>query len=966
MVLCMILVGGLTFAAVALWSDMGCGSRCYNFLEEHHQFVIYCVLVVLIVLLGLYLLDFFVPPHLPGMYLTLSGSSKTWGRLMFCLAVLASLAAGFLSAKNAPPIPLVITIFLSPVSVLLLRWATMPQERFSRRPSDVVDTDKFEERMAILKMLTGEEKDQKEFYLAAMCAFATVGLATLVVWIPWAAAREAKAQGDFEDAANYEQRSMVFVRWSAPLLAAVSNLIFTCFAGLRVTLHRAYTATDEAKNRLIVGTNSSMNKEMMAHRIAALQAQLQGANTTPTTALRTTEDRMQQYLVQHISHMKQLSNMVKSIGCAFIAMIGAFYVAFQLTAADSHIAVMVQGALAALFVTFLAWVFVSFNRLWMHTSVWLVDLPLWKAALANSQANWARAGMLCIMLPFTPLVVVFSWVNQRVRRCRRLSTERLCLTERVQSWIVSMREWNWVSVLLWCYGIALLAILYKIIPIFLNVLLAWMTALMDSLSFLWLLVAVFGCGMFLFMLPPIPGPPIYLFGGVMISDKCPWGFWWGSLVCIALCFALKLTACAVQQKLIGERLGNSLWVRQTCRVHKPFMRAIEAVLRRPGLSFGKVMILCGGPDWPTSVLAGILKLSLAQCLLGTCPVLASVIPLALTGSFYLRRQESEVWVRSGNLMFSLTALVSIVFWAGSAWAIQDEFDRNYVALTAPLIEHVDLEWLDYRAAHIASLCQVVWTDLPVFVKIPFVLGAFCVMILAHLFFWRGSVCFGTFALTDDIYALRWLGKDGLVRPLGLLGLEATAVCFLGLLVFLCWRKCRNRERIRTGAREMDAKEASWKRQRTEQAFEAVTSPRTPRTPIHSLGSSSNLIAPTEPFFHTSVSVLDDEGSVEVGDASINHGSSQATEAVRKATELEPDLEEMLGPNLFSDKEGLGTPGTIRPDSRAVDDGPVLEADEQRCCSTACGLSPPGLRTRSSKFSPVGTTAQQGERCSFSL
>lgn len=59
------------------------------------------------------------------------------------------------------------------------------------------------------------------------------------------------------------------------------------------------------------------------------------------------------------------------------------------------------------------------------------------------------------------------------------------------------------------------------------------------------------------------------------------------------------------------------------------MRAIEQVLRRPGMSFGKCMILCGGPagclrrllclsaeDWPTSVLAGILRLSLVQCTIG--------------------------------------------------------------------------------------------------------------------------------------------------------------------------------------------------------------------------------------------------------------------------------------------------------------------------------------------------------------
>lgn len=48
------------------------------------------------------------------------------------------------------------------------------------------------------------------------------------------------------------------------------------------------------------------------------------------------------------------------------------------------------------------------------------------------------------------------------------------------------------------------------------------------------------------------------------------------MICVSLCFVLKLTACAVQQKLIGERLGDNQWVRQTVGVHKPFIRVRPA------------------------------------------------------------------------------------------------------------------------------------------------------------------------------------------------------------------------------------------------------------------------------------------------------------------------------------------------------------------------------------------------------
>jgi hypothetical protein len=42
---------------------------------------------------------------------------------------------------------------------------------------------------------------------------------------------------------------------------------------------------------------------------------------------------------------------------------------------------------------------------------------------------------------------------------------------------------------------------------------------------------------------------------------------------------------------------------------------------------GKVCILVAGPDFPTSVLCGILKLNIPQMLLGTTPVIfVSIIP----------------------------------------------------------------------------------------------------------------------------------------------------------------------------------------------------------------------------------------------------------------------------------------------------------------------------------------------------
>ena len=56
-------------------------------------------------------------------------------------------------------------------------------------------------------------------------------------------------------------------------------------------------------------------------------------------------------------------------------------------------------------------------------------------------------------------------------------------------------------------------------------LLAWLNSVVANLPFAGILGFTFAAGMVLFMLPPVPGPPIYLFGGLVISEHCPYGFW---------------------------------------------------------------------------------------------------------------------------------------------------------------------------------------------------------------------------------------------------------------------------------------------------------------------------------------------------------------------------------------------------------------------------------------------------------
>mmetsp|Transcript_64361 Transcript_64361/g.186551 ORF Transcript_64361/g.186551 Transcript_64361/m.186551 type:complete len:1122 (+) Transcript_64361:120-3485(+) len=434
-------------------------------------------------------------------------------------------------------------------------------------------------------------------------------------------------------------------------------------------------------------------------------------------------------------------------------------------------------------------------------------------------SNWFRAAACVFWGTMVPVYLALDMLRKLTRHCKQTDkTWRLSTDEGVHV-RDHFYEWKWTDILCKIVLLGALGLMLVLGGKLTFVFFSWLNVKLEIFDLAVVCVIVFFVGVAMFMLPPVPGPPIYLFGGFVISDRCPWGFWWGALCCILLCFVLKLTACAVQQKIIGGLMSNSLWVRQTCGVHTPLMRAIERVLRRPGLSFGKVMILCGGPDWPTSVLAGILRISLFQCELGTTPIISSVVTLCLSGSFYLKGDEGEAWVRMGNLMFLLTGVLNMTFWAGLAWAIQDEYEKHQAEITRPREEFVELEWLDYRSAYISERCAVTWSEVPWIVRTLYAFGALMLGIVGYLFF--GTQCFGKFELGDSLDEVSWFGPQGLIRPLGVYGLYVAAASFTFLIPYKVWRTNQSRLLVRKAAEEIAGEEKEWKEKRAREAREAA-------------------------------------------------------------------------------------------------------------------------------------------------
>lgn len=305
------------------------------------------------------------------------------------------------------------------------------------------------------------------------------------------------------------------------------------------------------------------------------------------------------------------------------------------------------------------------------------------AAMLN---DWARA--LLVFGGWMPisLFMLVALIKQRLRAAfwmPRGSTEWTDLHTDIRvvraAWLTDsagalwdqLSAWQWTTVLsraIWA------GIFFMVMNVgfgkLTNVFVAWLIeALLLAEVGLGVVVAVVVfVGLIFFMLPPVPGFAVYLMASFLIPRFVP--FWTGVLLSITISFGLKLTACMIQQKIIGQQMGGLIAVRSLIGINSTTTRAIRKLLSTPGWGIGKICILVGGPDWPTSVCCGILNLSLLPILLGTTPVLIVVSAVTVAGAAQLRKNEGGVWSSVSSMTLGLASAVMFVTLVASAYFIE--------------------------------------------------------------------------------------------------------------------------------------------------------------------------------------------------------------------------------------------------------------------------------------------------------
>lgn len=467
----------------------------------------------------------------------------------------------------------------------------------------------------------------------------------------------------------------------------------------------------------------------------------------------------------------------------------------------------------------------------------------------GSMLDIAKGLLVVTCAPVAIVYFISSFLNQVIRRynpCSKApgssaSTRHIdtggFITLEARRLVKAISQWNVVPVctyaVYWGIGFMSLAVLA---PIFTTLFLSWLIEATESLELAPVTGILLIVGIVMFLLPPVPGAPIYLTLGIVIIPVGGRQFgtdYIGILISMAyamvVSLALKLLATALQQKMIGGLLKGSIGVRKLVGINSNLIRAMKLLLIQPGLDVAKVSILCGGPDWPTSVLCGILDLPLLPILLGTLPVMLLIIPTVLAGSFtYMKGMTDEV-----NNDGSITS-VPIYGWAGTAAAISAALAAGVLFGNMVLAAYYVEDTLTNKAEDVQALpideevkvlednetviehkfAEITrWKVVPGAAKTLMILSVISMIAACYTVQIFGDQAFKSYQLTDTIDDR--LGGDwkNIIEPLGLVSICLLALSIVLLQLFMYWAS-------RKSLKELEQEGVS--RARSRDAFDVPT------------------------------------------------------------------------------------------------------------------------------------------------
>ena len=464
--------------------------------------------------------------------------------------------------------------------------------------------------------------------------------------------------------------------------------------------------------------------------------------------------------------------------------------------------------------------------------------PLVRLTFSYMRTDNCVTQAVCVFVG-TPLFVLYlalAAANQAVRRLGKAngwsftktlapSDEGLALTRFASGHLAHVQGWPWASVLIMVNYLALAAwvLLYGSTLTYMGM--AMLISWLKTMHWLVASLMFFAVGIVMFLLPPVPGLAVYLTAGILLTPVCegpfggePYGFWIACLYAAFLAYAsprplpfqvvmplpvgayapphtpshrrylMKLMAQILQQKGIGERLGSLVYVRTTVGVNSRLIKAIRLILERKGLSLAKVCVLCGGPDWPTAVLTGILGCEVSQMLLGLSPIFMLTVPTSMAGAFQLRVAEDDSWAAAASMMLLLASCVQMVLGLLMLYFIEEVKTHQGEQLDA-FEDDAEVAAQDAKAEaeQKAFETATALAEMPTGAKALLFGGTGVMACSAYMLMLITSECFEDFALTDDIDDVLCLDcPRAAIKPLGFVALGMLGAGILCLVGFNGW------------------------------------------------------------------------------------------------------------------------------------------------------------------------------------
>jgi hypothetical protein len=152
-----------------------------------------------------------------------------------------------------------------------------------------------------------------------------------------------------------------------------------------------------------------------------------------------------------------------------------------------------------------------------------------------SQSDFAKSLLIVLTMPIMPFLLGLSIATRKARIVGFSLCPHLEKLDREFKWFTAstwhMFKWLFSNTTAVLTNAAYVGIFYFVCDVGVGkgatLFLGWMISVMKELHPAVVIVAFMGLGISMFLLPPVPGPPVYLTGGVLVVGALEesMGFW---------------------------------------------------------------------------------------------------------------------------------------------------------------------------------------------------------------------------------------------------------------------------------------------------------------------------------------------------------------------------------------------------------------------------------------------------------